>query len=212
MNATIESLAEYKSWLPGVLCDEQIRWLAQNRGMIDPFVDRAVRVNEKGERILSYGLGSYGYDFRVADEWNVFAPTGRNVVVDPKKMDEHAFVTVKGEGSVVIPPNGFVLARSIERFVIPSDVICIVFTKSSYARAGVTMQLTPLEPCWKGYVTVEISNTTPHGARVYADEGVGQILFFKGSAPCEKTYANKNEGGAAGKYQDQPSEIVLPRL
>jgi len=205
-------MSQAPTWLPGVLSDEQIRWLAVNRNMIHPFVDHAVRTSETGERILSYGLGSYGYDFRVDDDWKVFTPTGRNHVVDPKKMDMNAFVSVKGEGSVVIPANGFVLARSVERFVIPDDVICIVFTKSSYARCGIAMQLTPLEPGWTGYVTVEIGNTTPHQARVYANEGVGQILFLKGSIPCNKTYANKNEGGAAGKYQEQPAQIVLPRL
>lgn len=199
-------------WLPGLLADHQIRHLAQDHGMISPFEPRAVRTNAKGERILSRGCGSYGYDFSVFDEWHVFAPTGRNVVVDPKNMDMNAFVTVRGDGSVVIPPNGFVLARTIERFVIPSDVLGTVTTKSSLARCGINMQCTPLESSWEGYLTVEVGNTTPHGARVYAEEGIGQVLFFKGSAPCDRTYANKNEGGTAGKYQSQPAEIVLPRL
>ncbi len=114
--------------------------------------------------------------------------------------------------SVDIPPNGFVLAVSIEEFRVPDDVTCIVFTKSSYARAGIAMQLTPLEAGWKGFVTVEIGNTTPHWSRVYANEGIAQVLFMKGSAPCWATYANKNEGGMAGKYQNQAAEIVLPRL
>lgn len=199
-------------WKPGVLADVQIKHLAEAHGMVEPFVDHAVRTNDKGDRVLSYGLGSLGLDFRVQDKWKVFAPRGLNVVLDPKKVDDMAFVEVSGRGFVDIPPNGFTLAVSVERFVIPSDVICIVFTKSSYARAGITMQLTPLEPSWTGYVTVEIGNTTPHSARVYANEGVGQILFLKGSMPCLKTYANKNEGGSGGKYMDQPSEIVLPRL
>lgn len=202
---------DHASWLPGVLCDEQIRHLAEKHGMIDPFVPKAVRTNEKGERVLSYGLGSMGYDFRVRPSWKVFTPTGRNVVVDPKKVEDAAFLNVEGD-SVDIPPNGFVLASSVERFVIPDDVICIVFTKSSYARCGIAMQMTPLEPGWTGHVTVEIGNTTPHPARVYANEGIGQVLFLKGSAPCKKTYANKNEGGEAGKYQDQPASIVLPRM
>jgi dCTP deaminase len=205
------NISDPGSWLPGVLCDEQIRWLAENRQMIDPFVPRAVRQNDKGERVLSYGLGSMGYDFRVRPEWKVFTPTGRNVLVDPKKIEDAAFVHVERE-HVDIPPNGFVLASSIERFVIPDDVICIDFTKSSYARCGVAMQMTPLEPGWTGYVTVEIGNTTPHPARVYANEGIGQVLFLKGSAPCAKTYANKNKDGEAGKYQDQPASIVLPRM
>ena len=130
------------SWPPGVLCDRQIRWLAENRKMIDPFVSKAVRTNEKGERVLSFGIGSAGYDFRVRPTWKVFTPTGRNVVVDPKKMDDAAFITVEND-YVEIPPNGFVLASSIERFEIPPDVICAVFTKSSYARCGTAMQNDP---------------------------------------------------------------------
>jgi dCTP deaminase len=204
-------LEDYDSWPSGPLADVQIAWLAENRKMIDPFVDHAVRVNEKGDRVLSYGLGSMGYDFRVRPKWKVFTPTGRNVIVDPKNMQDAAFVNVDND-SVDIPPNGFVLAASIERFEIPPDVICSVYTKSSYARCGISMQMTPLEPGWTGYVTVEIGNTTPHAARVYANEGIGQVLFFKGSVPCLHTYANKNEAGAAGKYQDQAAEITLPRL
>lgn len=197
------------TWNSGLLCDEQIELLARE-GMIDPFVDHAVREVD-GRKVLSFGLGSAGYDFRVRPTWKVFTPTGRNVVVDPKRMDDSAFVTVE-QDYVDIPPNGFVLAASIERFVIPVDVMCQVHTKSTLARCGFDMQMTPLEPGWTGYVTVEIGNSTPHSARVYANEGIGQVIFHKLSRPCRRHYGNKNDGGEAGKYQDQPPEIVLPRL
>lgn len=198
-------------WLPGLLSDRQIKHLAEKHGMITPFEPKAVRKLANGTSVLSFGLGSYGYDFRVQPKWKVFTPTGGAHIIDPKNMDMTAFVEREGE-SIVIPANGFVLASSVERFVIPDDVMCIVFTKSTYARCGIAMQLTPLEAGWTGYVTVEIGNTTPHQSRVYANEGMGQVLFIKGSEPCLKSYANKNEGGAAGKYQDQPNAVVFPKL
>lgn len=200
-----------RSWRPGLLADHQIRHLANEHGMIRPYEAMARRTNDAGEKVLSFGQGSFGYDVRVLPKWKVFTPRGKNVVLDPKNMDPAAFVDADGP-SVDIPPNGFVLAVSVEEFDMPSDVTSIVFTKSSYARAGIAMQLTPLEAGWRGFVTVEIGNTTPHWSRVYANEGIAQVLFLKGSAPCDKTYANKNENGAAGKYQDQKAEITLPRL
>ncbi len=198
------------TWRPGLLADVQIRHLAEVHGMIRPFEPKARRKNNRGDPCLSFGCGSFGYDARVQPKWKVFTPRGRNVVLDPKNIDPLAFEDVQGL-SVDIPPNGFVLAVSIEEMHIPDDVMATVYTKSSYARAGISMQLTPLEPGWRGFVTVEIGNTTPHWSRVYAEEGLMQILFQKGSMPCERTYANKNDGQAS-KYQNQGPEIVLPRM
>lgn len=230
---------DHVGWGAGVLSDEQIRHLALDHGMIEPFEPEPVRevkpqpqpdglgiraMTEPGRveyydpskhnrprKVISYGLTSYGYDMRVCDEWRVFTPTGRNIVVDPKDMDPRSFVEVKGEGSVVIPPNSFVLARSVERFNMPPDVVALVVGKSTYARCGIVVNCTPLEPGWCGFLTVEISNTTPLPARIHGNEGIAQVMFFKGSRPCKLNYANKNKG-QPGKYQDQPPEIIAPRM
>jgi dCTP deaminase len=182
-----------------IKADRWIREMAHTRGMIEPFVDEQVR-----EGVISYGLTSYGYDMRVADEFKVFTNVW-NVVVDPKNFDPRSFVDRK-EDHIDIPPNSFALARSVERFRIPRNVSCIVIGKSTYARVGVIINVTPLEPEWEGYVTIEISNTTPLPARIYANEGIGQVLFLESDEPCEVSYADKK-----GKYQGQQG-IVLPRI
>jgi len=168
--------------------------------MISPFVDDQVRAG-----VISYGLSSFGYDMRVADEFKVFTNI-HNAIVDPKAIDNQAFVEIKAN-HCLIPPNSFALARSVERFKIPRDVLCVVLGKSTYARCGIIINVTPLEPEWEGHVTIEISNTTPLPAKIYANEGLCQVLFYQSDEPCQKSYADKS-----GKYNQQPAEIVLPRL
>jgi dCTP deaminase len=182
-----------------IKADRWIRKMALEHGMIEPFVERSVR-----EGVISYGLTSYGYDLRVANEFKVFTNVW-NVVVDPKHFDPRSFVDIKAD-HIDIPPNSFALARSVERFRIPRTVSCIVIGKSTYARAGIIINITPLEPEWEGYVTIEISNTTPLPARIYANEGIGQVLFLESDEECETSYADKK-----GKYQGQRG-IVLPRI
>lgn len=182
-----------------IKADRWIRRMALEQGMIEPFVDSQVR-----EGVISYGLTSYGYDLRVADQFKVFTNVW-NVVVDPKCFDPRSFVDIQAE-YCDIPPNSFALARSVEKFRVPRNVSCIIIGKSTYARCGVILNLTPLEPEWSGYVTIEISNTTPLPARIYANEGIGQVLFFESDEECEVSYADKK-----GKYQGQQG-IVLPRI
>jgi dCTP deaminase len=201
--------------MPGLLSDLQIRHLAEQHGMIEPFEPVAVREMPSGQKVVSYGVTSYGYDIRVAHEFKVFTPT-YCAVVDPKQVDMRAFTEmhftpgVIGE-AVMIPPNSFVLARSLERFNIPRDVLAVVIGKSTYARCGLVVNCTPLEPLWTGYLTIEISNTTPLPARVYANEGIAQVLFYKASQVCLVSYAEK-DGGKPGKFQNQGPEITLPRM
>jgi dCTP deaminase len=183
----------------GVKPDSWIRRMAQERGMIEPFVDGQVR-----EGVISYGLSSYGYDIRVSDEFKIFTNV-HSAVVDPKQFNPDSFVDHKGE-VCVIPPNSFVLAQTIEYFRIPRDVITVCVGKSTYARCGLIVNVTPFEPEWEGFVTLEISNTTPLPARIYANEGIAQVLFFHADEVCEVSYADRN-----GKYQKQQS-IVLPRI
>jgi dCTP deaminase len=182
-----------------IKADHWIRRMALEHAMIEPFVERQMR-----EGVISYGLSSYGYDMRVSDEFKVFTNVF-NVVVDPKNFNPRSFVDIKAE-YCDIPPNSFALARSVEYFRIPRNVLCIVLGKSSYARAGVVINITPLEPGWGGEVTIEISNTTPLPARIYANEGIGQVLFFESDEECEVSYKDKR-----GKYQDQVG-IVLPKV
>jgi dCTP deaminase len=182
-----------------IKADRWIRRMAREHGMIEPFVDGQMR-----EGVISYGLTSYGYDMRVADEFKVFTNVW-NVVVDPKHFDPRSFVDIKAD-HIDIPPNSFALARSMEYFRIPRSVSCLVIGKSTYARTGILVNITPLEPEWQGYVTIEISNTTPLPARIYANEGIGQVLFFESDEECEVSYADKK-----GKYQGQTG-IVLPRI
>ncbi len=181
-----------------VMPDKWIREMAK-RGMITPFEESLVR---KG--VVSYGLSSYGYDFRIADEFKIFTNVA-STIVDPKNFDERSFVTVKGD-YCIIPPNSFVLAKSVEYFKIPRDVIGICVGKSTYARCGIIVNVTPLEPEWEGYLTVEISNTTPLPAKIYAGEGIAQIIFLKSYEVCEVSYADRK-----GKYMKQPG-IVIPKV
>ena len=172
--------------------DRWIRKMAKEYDMINPFSEKQVR-----EGVISYGLSSYGYDLRVADEFKIFTNVNCTVV-DPKNFDERSFVTVSSE-CAIIPPNSFALARSVEYFKIPRDTL-------TYARCGIIVNVTPFEPEWEGFVTLEISNTTPLPAKIYANEGLCQILFFTGDEVCEVSYADRK-----GKYQSQKG-IVLPKL
>ena len=179
--------------------DRWIRKKAQQHDMINPFSEKQVR-----EGVISYGLSSYGYDLRVADEFKIFTNVNCTVV-DPKNFDERSFVTMRSDVCIV-PPNSFALARSVEYFKIPRDVLTICVGKSTDARCGIIVNVTPLEPEWEGFVTLEISNTTPLPARIYANEGLCQILFFQSDEVCEVSYADRK-----GKYQKQQG-IVLPKL
>ena len=173
--------------------------MALDHDMINPFSEKQV-----GQGVISYGLSSYGYDLRVADEFKIFTNIN-STVVDPKQFDERSFVTMRGEVAI-IPPNSFALARSVEYFKIPRDCITLCVGKSTYARCGIIVNVTPFEPEWEGFVTLEISNTTPLPAKIYANEGLCQILFFQSDEPCEVSYRDKS-----GKYQKQTG-IVLPKL
>jgi len=179
--------------------DRWIRRMALEHRMIEPFADRQAR-----EGVISYGLSSYGYDIRVADEFRIFTNVN-STIVDPKHFDARSFVEFKGP-VCIIPPNSFALGRSVEYFRIPRNVLTICMGKSTYARCGITVNVTPFEPEWEGYVTLEISNTTPLPAKIYADEGLCQVVFFVSDEECEVSYKDKK-----GKYQAQQG-IVLPRL
>jgi len=179
--------------------DHWIRETARKQGMIEPFCERTA---SKGE--ISYGLSSYGYDARLADEFKIFTNVD-NALVDPKNFTANSFIDRKTD-VCVIPPNSFVLSQTVEYFRIPSDVLVICLGKSTYARCGLIVNVTPLEPGWEGQVTLEISNTTPLPAKVYANEGICQFLFFQGASACETTYAMR-----AGKYMGQRG-VTLPRL
>ncbi len=179
--------------------DRWIRRMALEHGMIEPFAERAER-----EGVISYGLSSYGYDVRVSREFKVFTNV-YNTVVDPKRFQAESFVDIKGDVCVV-PPNSFALARTVEYFRIPDDVLTICVGKSTYARCGIIVNVTPFEPGWEGTVTLEISNTTPLPAKVYANEGIAQVLFFESDESCETSYADRK-----GKYQGQTG-VTPPRL
>ncbi len=179
--------------------DRWIKQMALEHGMIEPFEEKQVR-----QGVVSYGLSSYGYDIRVADEFKIFTNVN-TAVVDPKNFDSRSFVDVRGD-VCIIPPNSFALAKTVEYFRIPRDVLTICVGKSTYARCGLIVNVTPFEPEWEGFVTLEISNTTPLPAKIYANEGIAQVLFFQSDEPCETSYADKR-----GKYQNQPG-LVLPKL
>ncbi|MBI4326506.1 MAG: dCTP deaminase [Chloroflexi bacterium] len=185
-----------------ILSDKEIRRLACDERMIDPFVERQVRQLDSSHRVISYGLSSYGYDLRVADEFKVFTNVF-NTVVDPKNFDAKSFVDLQADVCIV-PPNSFALARSIEYFRIPRDILTICLGKSTYARCGIIVNVTPFEPEWEGRVTLEISNTTPLPAKIYANEGLAQVLFFRAAQVCDVSYADRG-----GKYQKQRG-ITLP--
>ena len=179
--------------------DHWIIQMARDYGMIEPFQATQVRSGA-----ISYGVSSYGYDIRVAEEFKIFTNV-HSAVVDPKDFDPRSMVDFKGD-VCIIPPNSFALARTVEYFRIPRNVLTICVGKSTYARCGIIVNVTPFEPEWEGYVTLEISNTTPLPAKIYANEGIAQVLFFEAADECEISYADKQ-----GKYQRQQS-IVLPKL
>ena len=179
--------------------DRWIRKMATEHDMINPFSEKQIR-----EGVISYGLSSYGYDLRVADEFKIFTNVN-STIVDPKHFDERSFVSIESDVCIV-PPNSFALARSVEYFKIPRDTLTLCVGKSTYARCGIIVNVIPFEPEWEGFVTLEISNTTPLPARIYANEGLCQILFFQSDEICETSYKDRG-----GKYQSQKG-IVLPKL
>ena len=183
----------------GLKPDHWIRKMALEHRMIEPYENNQVRPGK-----ISYGVSSYGYDIRVANQFKIFTNV-YSAVVDPKNFDPHSMVDYEGE-ICIIPPNSFALARTIEYFRIPRGVLTVCLGKSTYARCGIIVNVTPFEPEWEGFVTLEISNTTPLPARIYANEGIAQVLFFEADEPCEISYADKK-----GKYQSQQS-IVLPKI
>ena len=182
-----------------IKADRWIRQMAIEHGMIEPFVDSQVRAG-----VVSYGLSSYGYDIRVADEFKVFTNIN-TTVIDPKNFDPRSFVDIQSDVCIV-PPNSFALARTIEYFRIPRDVLTVCLGKSTYARCGIIVNVTPFEPEWEGFVTLEISNTTPLPAKIYSNEGIAQVLFFQSDEPCERSYADKK-----GKYLRQTG-VTLPTI
>lgn len=181
--------------------DRWIRHMAEKYKMIEPFEDHLVR-EVKGKKVISYGLSSYGYDLRVSNEFKLFTNLN-NSLVDPKEFSSTAFVDLVAD-ACIIPPNSFALARSVEYFRIPRNVLTLCIGKSTYARCGIIVNVTPFEPEWEGYVTLEISNTTPLPAKIYANEGLAQVLFYEGAEVCEISYADRK-----GKYMGQ-REITLP--
>lgn len=178
--------------------------MAEEKGMIEPFESGQVRAAKDGGRIISYGVSSYGYDLRVSTEFKVFTNVF-HTVVDPKAFDPKSFVDVETDVCIV-PPNSFALARSVEFFRIPRDVLTVCVGKSTYARCGIIVNVTPFEPEWEGHVTLEISNTTPLPAKIYANEGLAQVVFFKADEVCETSYKDR-----AGKYMGQRG-ITIPRM
>jgi dCTP deaminase len=186
-----------------ILCDAEIRRLSKERRMIEPFFGGQVREHDGGNRVVSYGLSSYGYDLRVANEFKVFTNVF-NTVVDPKAFDARSFVDVRGD-TCIVPPNSFALARSVEYFRIPRDILAICLGKSTYARCGIIVNVTPFEPEWEGHATLEISNTTPLPAKIYANEGLAQVISLRANERCEVSYADRK-----GKYQAQIG-ITLPK-
>ena len=181
-----------------VKSDEWIRNMAKNFDLITPFEEKQVRKD-----IISYGVSSYGYDIRVSDEFMVFTNIN-STIVDPKKFDERNVVKIKGD--CIIPPNSFALCRSVEYFKMPRDVLAICIGKSTYARCGIIVNVTPIEPEWEGHITIEISNTTPLPAKIYANEGIAQLIFLGADTICKTSYKDKN-----GKYQKQKG-ITLPKV
>lgn len=182
-----------------IKADKWIKKMALEEKMIDPFVESQVR-----ENVISYGVSSYGYDVRIADEYKIFTNLN-STIVDPKHFDPKSFVDFKGEVCIV-PPNSFALGRTIEYFRIPRKTMTICVGKSTYARCGIITNVTPLEPCWEGYITLEVSNTTPLPAKIYSGEGIAQILFFESDEECLTSYADKK-----GKYQGQTG-VTLPKI
>ncbi len=186
-----------------IKADKWIRKMAEQHGMIEPFEPGQVREVD-GRKIVSYGTSSYGYDIRCANEFKLFTNIN-STIVDPKNFDPNSFVDVSGD-SCIIPPNSFALARTVEYFRIPRNVLTICLGKSTYARCGIIVNVTPFEPEWEGFVTLEFSNTTPLPAKIYANEGVAQVLFFESDEECEISYRDRG-----GKYQGQCG-VTLPTI
>jgi dCTP deaminase len=182
--------------------DHWIRRMVEEHGMIEPFEPGQIRANGAG-KMVSYGTSSYGYDVRCAADFKVFTNI-YSAIVDPKEFDENSFVDMHGD-TCIIPPNSFALARTVEYFRIPRNVLTICLGKSTYARCGIIVNVTPLEPEWEGHVTLEFSNTTPLPAKIYANEGVAQMLFFESDEECESSYKDRD-----GKYQGQTG-VTLPK-
>jgi dCTP deaminase len=179
--------------------DKWIRRMALEHKMIEPFAEKQVR-----DGVISYGVSSYGYDIRIADEFKIFTNIN-STIVDPKNFDARSFVDIKSD-VCIIPPNSFALARTVEYFRIPRSILTVCVGKSTYARCGIIVNVTPFEPEWEGIVTLEVSNTTPLPAKIYANEGIAQVLFFESDEICETSYADKK-----GKYQAQKA-LTLPKL
>ena len=177
--------------------------MAEQHGMIEPFVPNQIKESD-GRKIVSYGTSSYGYDIRCSDEFKLFTNLN-TTIVDPKNFDSNSFVDFKGD-VCIIPPNSFALARTVEYFRIPRNVLTICLGKSTYARCGIIVNVTPFEPEWEGYVTLEFSNTTPLPAKIYANEGVAQVIFFESDEICETSYRDRG-----GKYQGQHG-VTLPKI
>ena len=183
--------------------DAWIKRMAESEGMIEPFSENQVRVDDKGEKLISYGVSSFGYDVRCANEFKVFTNI-HSATVDPKVFDDNSFVDITSD-VCIIPPNSFALARTVEYFRIPRNVLTICLGKSTYARCGIIVNVTPLEPEWEGHVTLEFSNTTNLPAKIYAGEGVAQMIFFESDEDCEVSYKDRG-----GKYQGQTG-VTLPK-
>jgi dCTP deaminase len=182
--------------------DKWIRRMAVEHGMIDPFEPRQIKEND-GYRVISFGTSSYGYDIRCSDEFKIFTNIN-TAIVDPKNFDDSSFVDVRGK-VCIIPPNSFALARTVEYFRIPRNVLTICLGKSTYARCGLIVNVTPFEPEWEGYATLEFSNTTPLPAKIYANEGVAQVVFFEADEECDTSYKDRG-----GKYMRQAG-VTLPK-
>ena len=184
--------------------DKWIKQMSKDCEMINPFSENQIRVDENGVKLISYGVSSYGYDVRCSDEFKVFTNIN-SAIVDPKSFDEKSFVDITSD-VCVIPPNSFALARTVEYFKIPRNVLTICLGKSTYARCGIIVNVTPLEPEWEGHVTLEFSNTTNLPAKIYANEGVAQFIFLRGNEKPSVTYANRK-----GKYMKQKG-VTLPKV
>ncbi|PSD40051.1 dCTP deaminase [Acinetobacter radioresistens] len=183
--------------------DRWIREMSEKHGMIEPYAENQVRLDENGQKLISYGVSSYGYDVRCAREFKVFTNV-HSAIVDPKNFDDKSFIDIESD-VCIIPHNSFALARTVEYFRIPRNVLTICLGKSTYARCGIIVNVTPLEPEWEGHVTLEFSNTTNLPARIYAGEGVAQMLFFESDEVCETSYKDRG-----GKYQGQRG-VTLPK-
>ena len=183
--------------------DKWIKKMSNDNSMIEPFSEDQIKIDENGNRLISYGVSSYGYDVRCSNEFKVFTNI-HSAIVDPKSFDEKSFVDITSD-ICIIPPNSFALARTIEYFKIPRNVLTICLGKSTYARCGIIVNVTPLEPEWEGHVTLEFSNTTNLPAKIYAGEGVAQMLFFESDEECDVSYKDRG-----GKYQGQTG-VTLPK-